>query len=125
MSVSLDGIYGKLMPHDFTDLAFYFTVVNNDDVPHTMLSVSGVDPTKGVFMTYYGPLGNKVLQPLVHPVVAARGTYTFAPGGDHVRILGYKIQPQPGSTTMITIGFENGCYKTVDNVPVQDRMNPI
>lgn len=125
MNVSFNSIYAKLMPHDFTDLAVYFTVANNDAVPHTLTAVGGADAASGEFMTYYGPQGPKQLQPMTNLVIPAKGKLFFKPGNNHVRLLGYKKLPQPGSTISMTFTFDNGCSKDLSNIPVKDRMTPV
>lgn len=123
MHVSFNGIYAKLMPHDFTDLAVYFTVANQDAVPHTLSAVNGDGAASGEFMTYYGPKGPKELQPMTNLLIPAKGKLFFKPGNNHVRLLGYETLPKPGSKISIAFTFDNGCTQSLDNVPVKDRMN--
>lgn len=123
MKVGFNGIYAKLMPNDFTDLALYFTVSNQDAVPYTLTEVDGVDAGSGEFMTYYGPAGPKTLQPMTNLTIPAQGKLFFKPGQNHVRLLGYEILPKPGSKITVSFTFNNGCTKTINNVPVRDRMN--
>lgn len=123
MNVSFNSIYAKLMPHNFTDLAVYFTVANNDATPLTLSSVTGEDAASGEFMTYYGPQGPKKLQPMTNLVIPAKGKLFFKPGNNHVRLLGYELLPKPGSKISMTFTFDNGCTKDLSNVPVKDRMS--
>lgn len=123
MNVAFNSVYAKLMPHNFTDLAVYFTAVNHDAVPHTLSTVGGDDAASGEFMTYYGPQGPKQLQPMTNLVIPAKGKLFFKPGNNHVRLLGYKVLPKPGSKIDIKFTFDDGCTKDLNNVPVKDRMN--
>lgn len=122
MNIGLDGVFTRLMPHNFTDLAAYLTIYNNDTVPHELTGVGSSGSKSGAFMAYYGPNGNKVLQPLTNIVIYAGGSYSFVPGGDHIRLYGFNPLPNPGDVLSMTFTFENGCSKSIDGVPVIDRM---
>jgi copper(I)-binding protein len=45
--------------------------------------------------------------------VTAKGTLSFAPGGNHLMLFGLAPDVKPGQTIPITLGFESGAKATV------------
>ena len=112
-----DG-FVRVPPGDST--AFYATIRNTGKTDITLDGVSSDFAADHALHESVMEGGLMKMRPIEGGRIAlpAGGEITFAPGGQHVMIMGIERPLEVGDTVSITLHFSGGCLETVD-VPVK------
>lgn len=135
-SIVFSNLYARLVNRGPNMLTAYGTVTNNDNAPHTLTSVQTPKAEQSYFRVYRqeGGAGNITAHPIDSITIPKDGgTYRWSLGGPHIALTGFppKVAGQklqfgtdfdPNQTIELTFGFSDGCTKSIENVPIRDRM---
>lgn len=135
--IEFNDLAARLVNRGPNMLVVYGNVVNNDSVDHELTAVSTPKAASSQFSEYrqVGGTGDITAHPLSSITLPRDGgTYYWVMGGNHITLAGFdnetaakKLQFgtdfDPNQSVDITFTFSDGCSKTVDDVPIRDRMN--
>ena len=88
--------------------AVYFNLANNTGQPITIRGVSVANAESAMLHSYQEWDGKMIMGEMAPLAVPAGGTTTFAPGGQHVMVMGVSPQLQAGGTTEVTLKLLGG-----------------
>lgn len=88
--------------------AVYFNLANNTDGPITIRGASVANAESAMLHSYQEWDGKMIMGEMAPLAVPAGGTTTFAPGGQHVMVMGVSSQLQAGGSTEVTLKLLGG-----------------
>ena len=88
--------------------AVYFNLANNTDSAITIRGASVANAESAMLHSYQEWDRQMIMGEMAPLAVPAGGTTTFAPGGQHVMVMGVSPQLQAGGTTEVTLKLLGG-----------------
>lgn len=88
--------------------AVYFNLANNTDGPITIRGASVANAESAMLHSYQEWDRKMIMGEMAPLAVPSGGTTTFAPGGQHVMVMGVSPQLKAGGTTEVTLKLLGG-----------------
>lgn len=88
--------------------AVYFDLANNTGQPITIRGASVANAQSAMLHSYQEWDRKMIMGEMAPLAIPAGGTTTFAPGGQHVMVMGVSPQLQAGGTTEVTLKLLGG-----------------
>ena len=95
----------RATPAGASTAAGYMTILNRDDTPDTLLSITSPAARAAEVHTSNSVGGVMRMRPASSVTVPARGTLTFAPGGMHIMLTGLTRSLRPGAIVPAMLRF--------------------